>query len=66
MCLSSPDAPVVAQRQAARDPQSSQRTGNDQDRMRRRMAYAASIMTSPQGATGAPATTATMRSTTGA
>jgi len=66
MCIGgTPDVPSVPERQLAKQPQSSAADSSG-DARRRRLMYAASILTTPQGATGAPNTTANMRSVTGA
>lgn len=66
MCIGgTPDVPSVAQRQEAKQPQTVAADSSG-DARRKRLMYAASILTTPQGAIGAPATTATMRSVTGA
>ena len=69
MCVggSTPDVPTVPERQATKLPDGSQAAERTDDRARRRMAYAASILTSPQGVLGNAATTANIGSaTTGA
>ena len=68
MCVGGgvPDVPTVPERQATKLPDGSQAAGRTDDRARRRMAYAASILTSPQGVLGQAATTANIASTTGA
>ncbi len=70
MCVGTPDVPdtpAVPERQATKLPDGSQAAERTDDRARRRMAYAASILTSPTGVLGGAATTANMASaTTGA
>ncbi len=69
MCVGGgvPDVPTVPERQATKLPDGSQSAERTDDRARRRMAYAASILTSPTGVLGQAATTANMASaTTGA
>ena len=58
MCISTPDVPEVPERQAARTPGTSAAERSD-DRARRRMAMAASVLTGPGGTLGAPAVTGT-------
>lgn len=66
MCVGgTPDVPTVAQRQDAKQPQSVAADSSG-DARRRRLMYAASILTTPQGALGSPNTTANMKSVTGA
>ena len=62
MCVSTsvPDVPTTPERQAAKLPDGTQTADRVDDRARRRMAYAASILTSPQGVLGGAATTANM------
>lgn len=66
MCISAPDVPQSAERQAAKAPDKGSVTDRLDVAKRRRMSYAASILTSPQGVMGAPSTTATMSTKTGA
>ena len=67
MCVgSTPDVPTVPERQATKLPDGSQAAERTDDRARRRMAYAASILTSPTGVLGQAATTSNMTPTTGA
>ena len=68
MCVGGgvPDVPTVPERQATKLPDGSQAAERTDDRARRRMAYAASILTSPQGVLGQAATTANLSATTGA
>ena len=69
MCVGggTPDVPTVPERQSAKQPESAGGTaGRAADIAKRRMQYAASILTSPQGVLGAAGTTANMPATTGA
>lgn len=67
MCIpSAPDVPTVPERQAAKAPDKGQTADRVDAAKRRRMSYAASILTSPQGVMGAPSTTAAMPTKTGA
>lgn len=66
MCVSAPDVPQSAERQAAKAPDKSGVADRLDAAKRRRMSYAASILTSPQGVMGAPQTTANMSAKTGA
>lgn len=68
MCVGGgvPDVPTVPERQATKLPDGSQAAERTDDRARRRMAYAASILTSPTGVLGQAATTANLSTTTGA
>lgn len=66
MCMSAPDVPVTPERQAARAPDKGATADRVDAARKRRMSYAASILTSPQGVMGAPATTAAMSTKTGA
>ncbi|MGL5734207.1 MAG: hypothetical protein ACRCYS_05000 [Beijerinckiaceae bacterium] len=66
MCLSAPDVPQTVERQSAKAPDKGAAADRVDDGRKRRMAYAASILTSPQGVMGAPKTTATMPAVTGA
>lgn len=59
MCGGSPDVPTVPERQAARMPDGGNLDQRSSDQRRRRFAYAASVLTSPQGVLGQPSTTAT-------
>lgn len=67
MCVGgTPDVPSVPERQSAKAPDKSGAGGSTSgDAARRRMAFASSILTSSQGAMGAPNTTAGMKSVTG-
>jgi hypothetical protein len=56
MCLSSPDVPEVPERQAARTPAKSA-VERSEDKAKRRMAMAATMLTGSRGTLGAPATT---------
>lgn len=66
MCLSTPTVQKPAERQAARAPDGGAVTARSDEAQRRRMAMAASILTSPQGALGAPMTTAGAKTALGA
>lgn len=66
MCIGgTPSVPSIPERQAAKQPQTAAADSSG-DQRRKRMMYAASILTTPQGAMGSPNTTATMKSVTGA
>lgn len=67
MCVGgTPDVPAVPERQSAKAPDKSSVGGTTSgDAARRRMQFASSILTSSQGAMGAPNTTAAMKSVTG-
>ena len=66
MCvIGTPALPSVPERQSARAPDKSGSGGTTGDAARRRMQFASSILTSSQGAMGAPNTTAGMKSVTG-
>lgn len=55
-----PKVPQVAERQVAKAPEKGLAADRVDDAKRRRMAYAASILTSPAGVKGLPSTTANM------
>lgn len=65
MC-SVPDVQRAPERQAAKAPDGGAVTDRSDERQRRRMAMAASILTSPSGAMGTPATTAGAKTALGA
>lgn len=57
MCVATPDIPNIPERQAARGADGGDPTIRSNDRAKRRMAMAASILT-PSGGLGAPTVTA--------
>ncbi len=59
MCTSTPDVPTIPERQVTKLPDSGSTAGNADAAAKRRRGLYASIMTSPQGTVGTPATTAT-------
>jgi hypothetical protein len=60
MCIGgTPDVPSVPERQAERSPDNGDPTRRSNERQRRRMAFASSILTAPGGTLGQPTTTAT-------
>lgn len=62
MCINSPDVPTVPERQATKTPDNGARSQSPEELKRRRRAMMATLITSPQGALGAPQTTGTATS----
>ena len=60
MCVSTPEVPEVPDRQAARAPDGGEAGVRADDKSKRRMAFAASILSGPGGTLGAPSTTANL------